>query len=241
MSKKTTLAQRCPDGHSIPHKTENGECTPLYCAVNGEMGLQQGELKRSKRSKTLMRKGAERRKAEKEMKTKFKFVKNMALEKATKELVEEVRAQPLSLPDGASVGLAQEGRIEALSATSIAAGKLGARLAFINDLPHKDADEVTINNWADKKAVQLLPLAIAEKEYMLKFGDDEQREKASDRVLAMNGRLQKEGHLSGGAAIILHMEGGAIQLPYAPQPSDRLKPGPKPKTVDGEVVDAKEP
>lgn len=115
--------------------------------------------------------------------------------------------------------------MEGLSGASHAYGRHQARLAFVKDLPSLDADEVTINNWADKRGVQLLPLAIAEKEFMLKYGNDEQRERAADKVLAMNGRLNREGTVSGGAAIILHIGGdGGLQLPYAPK-----------RLVEGEV------
>lgn len=222
---------RCPEGHSIPHRTKHGSCHTNYCAVKGDQG-RPAVIKHSKKSTTQYKEAAKNRIDNDVNRTAMVLRKNIALEIATKKLVEEVKRTDLPIPVGASKELAQEGRIEQLAGTSIAAGKLGARLAFINDLPHADADEVTINNWADKKAVSLLPLAIAEKEYMLKFGDDEQREKASDRVLAMNGRHQKDGHLSGGAAIILHMEGGSIQLPYSPEVNT------KPKLVEG-IVRAK--
>ncbi len=220
---KSKLELTCPKGHSIPHKTPNGECTPMYCA-----GETRKETKREKTSK---------RKADLQVtKSAFEVKREEVIIKATKDLELKVLSTSLPLPDGASEMLVNEGRLEVLSNGSQAFGRHRARLSFIKDLPPEDADEVTINNWADKRANQNLPMAIAEKEYQLRFGNDDQRDKAADTFLRMTGRYQKEGAVSGGAAIILNISGEGMQLPYMPK---RLV---SPKVVDAnaEVTDAEE-
>lgn len=172
------------------------------------------------------------RKRSQEIKLSREYEHALKADKVTKQLVkQEVARTDLQLPDGASKDLVVEGRVEGLSGASHAYGRHQARLAFVKDLPASDADEVTINNWADKRGVQLLPLAIAEKEFMLKYGNDEQRERAADKVLAMNGRLNREGTVSGGAAIILNISGAGLQLPYAPSRLTAL-----PETIDAAPI-----
>lgn len=211
------LTLRCPSGHKLPHHGPKGQCHSMRC---NDPRPEVAPPLSSKEKRQVLKK----RKREISLSNEYKQA--LKEDKVTKQLSkrEAVRADP-QLPDGASKDLVVDGKVEGLMQASGAYGRHQARLAFVKDLPSDDADEVTINNWADKRGVQLLPLAIAEKEFMLKFGNDEQRERAADKVLAMNGRLNREGTVSGGAAIILHIGGeGGLQLPYAPK-----------RLVEGEV------
>lgn len=36
---------KCPAGHTLPHKTEKGKCTPLYCSMKGGTGMALGKVK----------------------------------------------------------------------------------------------------------------------------------------------------------------------------------------------------
>jgi hypothetical protein len=58
-------------------------------------------------------------------------------------------------------------------------------------------------DWADKKAVELLPFAMAELEYQLSFGDNKQRAEAAKEVREMTGRGKRDGSGGGGPTIIL--------------------------------------
>ncbi len=142
----------------------------------------------------------------------------------------QIEASPLTLPDGANEALAAEGRVEKLAGVSVAIGHKAARMAFVAKPPETGADDAAINEWADKRVLANLPQAILEKEFQLHYGDDDQRDKAADSFLKMNGRHEKEGQVSGGALIVIHAAAGGLQLPYAP----------KHLTIEqGEVIDAK--
>jgi hypothetical protein len=68
--------------------------------------------------------------------------------------------------------------------------------------------------FADKKLIELLPYAVADLERDLKFGTDEQRVKARDKVLDATGRGKSDKAFGGGAPIImLNMTPG--QIPWA--------------------------
>lgn len=219
---KRKLTSYCPNHHSIPHKTPRGECTALYCVEDQAPAPTKGQK--------LNKRKADQRNS----KTSFELKRERAIETATKKLELQVAQSPLPLPDGASALLVNEGRLEGLAGGSANLGRHQARLSFVEGgLPTKDADDVAINTWADKKILSLLPAALAEKEYALKFGDDGQRERAADKILAANGRAQKEGSGQSSASIILHVSGSGLQLPYLPK---RLVEG----TVTAEVApDAK--
>lgn len=220
------LTQRCPSGHTIPHITSAGRCTPVRCAIT------------TNKTATKHVKKLEAKRKIRNERTTMTLRRQKVEETATKELVREAKRTPLSLPDGASEPLAKEGRLESLTGLSIAAGRHHARMAFVQDLPDVNADEVTINNWSDRRLHQLLPLAIAHQELRLKYGDDDQQDKAAEIVLRANGRANKEQQLSGGALIVLHTEGpraGSMTLPYLPK---QLRPT-NVIDVEAEVVDEK--
>lgn len=225
-------ALSCPSGHSIPHKTPSGECTPMYCAIGMKAVVKAADKAAAKAGKALVRN--ERKAATAAAKSDFEVKREQAILEAKEKLELQIAATPDVLPAGASSMLVAEGKLEVLAGASIGLGKHRARHAFIKDLPGEDADEVTINNWTDKRTVQLLPLAVAEKEYQLRFGDDAQRERAADAVLRMTGRYQKEGAISGGASIILNIGGEGMQLPFMPRRT--VVAGPQPQLVDGKVL-----
>jgi hypothetical protein len=66
--------------------------------------------------------------------------------------------------------------------------------------------------WADSKLVRLLPLAVAEVEYQLNYGDDKQRMEAADRVLKATGRSTREAGIGGGQTIVLNIS--SSELPW---------------------------
>jgi hypothetical protein len=68
--------------------------------------------------------------------------------------------------------------------------------------------------WADKRIVDLLPVAVAEIEYQLKFGSDEQRERAASKIMDANGRGKQEKSVGSNQQIIINLPAGA-QLPWA--------------------------
>jgi hypothetical protein len=78
------------------------------------------------------------------------------------------------------------------------------------------------------KLVRLLPDAVAELEFQLKFGDDKQRMEAARDVLDANGMRKRDAVTAGGQTIVLNVNG---PLPWAISGT--------PATIEGKVTDAK--
>lgn len=89
--------------------------------------------------------------------------------------------------------------------------------------------------WTGQRMVELSPYALAEMEFQLKYGDDEQRARAAARILDSTGHGKKD-LATGGATIVINMSGqgaslGAV-LPWRQQGAIQA---PTPKTVEGVV------
>jgi hypothetical protein len=91
--------------------------------------------------------------------------------------------------------------------------QLAARRGVV-ELPEGLEGEAA-EKWADKKIVELLPLAVSELEYQLKYGSDEQRERATAKVLDANGRGKAEKAVGANQQIIINFPGGQAALPWA--------------------------
>jgi hypothetical protein len=163
---------RCPEGHSLPNRAHNGNCTPIWCA---------GKAVRADKP---------------DIKKKAEIVKTQL--KALKKAV------------------AKGGDDVELSATIQRAGtRRNARLEAVN-FPEKPMEGGEAEDWADKKLVSLLPEAVAELEYKLKFGDDDQREKAADKIMQATGRGKREGTGGGGSlfTVILGTTAEGAPVPW---------------------------
>lgn len=94
--------------------------------------------------------------------------------------------------------------------------------------------------WTGARLVELSPYAVAEMEFQLKYGDDEQRARAAARVLDSTGHGKKD-LATGGATIVINMSGQGAQsigaiLPWRQQGAIQA---PTPKTVDANVVEVR--
>lgn len=69
--------------------------------------------------------------------------------------------------------------------------------------------------WADRRMVELLPMAIAEFEYLLRYGDEAQRERAASKVLDANGRGKREAMMGGSQPIIILTGVNPSSVPWA--------------------------
>jgi len=87
-----------------------------------------------------------------------------------------------------------------------------ARLKAV-EFPETPLEGGAAEEWADKEIIKLLPEAVAELKFNLRYGDDQQREKAADKILAATGRGKKE---SGGGGAIFNVVVGAGSIPGAP-------------------------
>lgn len=80
----------------------------------------------------------------------------------------------------------------------------------------KSEDE--IKKWADRRAVEMLPMVIADLHFDLKYGDNKARAEARDRILDMHGLRKREAAAGNHATIVLNLGGaeGALKqsLPW---------------------------
>ena len=75
-----------------------------------------------------------------------------------------------------------------------------------------DKSEADIKVWADRKSLELLPIALAEVNFNLKFGNDKQRAEATNQVLDMHGLRRREAAAGQHATIVLNIGGGKEAL-----------------------------
>lgn len=104
-------------------------------------------------------------------------------------------------------------RDEFLGKAAHAVGRDLARRKLLG-FPEGKLEGADAEEWADKKIVEMLPLAVAELEFQLKYGDDEQRAKAANKVLDATGRGKRENGAGAVAPIIMIQSGAAFQLPW---------------------------
>lgn len=121
--------------------------------------------------------------------------------------------EPMALVPAPAVDVAVQAEAVERRTLGAASGRLQARKAFLKVPEGMGGAEAEA--WADSKLVSLLPLAVAEKEYQLLYGDDEQRSKAADRILEATGRGKRDG--SGGAnqPLIVLVGQGVMAPPWS--------------------------
>jgi len=152
----------CPAGHTLPHRTERGECSPLYCP-----GSTPGSIKRK--------------------------------EAALKDLAAAKKSDGTYAPP--------EKELAAIERAKLRADARRKLVPVPEGLAGADAEA-----WVQQRQVALAPLALAEQEYQLLFGDDEQRAKASARILDSTGHGKKESGNTAGPVIVINASG--FQLPW---------------------------
>ena len=113
---------------------------------------------------------------------------------------------------------------EAANPLNRAASSLARRQEFFKVPQGLSGDEA--EKYADTKLINLLPDAVAELEYRLKLGDDDQRWSAARQVFESTGRGKKDIPAGGASPIIILNGSGITQLPWSTKKS----------VVEGEVV-----
>lgn len=185
----------CPSGHTLP---KDG-CTPLYCGSSAKKPrapqLPDPQTVKYAKQGASQRKGAKKKAAS----------VDGVVARAQEEMLQTIE------------GTVELNALEAVvdeDFTKKAADRLAKRvkekamrmalLKVPKDLNGADAEE-----WADRKAVELLPAALAEIEYQLYYGDDAQRREAARDVLDMTGRRRREVGGNMAPTIVLNMPGYA--------------------------------
>lgn len=149
---------RCPKGHAIPHRTNKGNCTPLFCA-GSKSGASRAEQKAKK--------------------------EGLEPTQIVRQGVKELTTQDLGEVDELELS-------ETSSRIMKASTRHKARLAFLK-VPETFSDPKEREKWVEDKKQELLPLALADVEYSLKLGDQQERERARREVLDMTGHGKREG------------------------------------------------
>jgi hypothetical protein len=186
--------KKCPKGHDLPREG----CTPIYCGdtPNGKKVVQKDPA-----ALHAMKRG---RSSAKTAKDKSPGLDGVAL-RAVNQLKTDLAVQDLgTVPE---VPPDEDHKAKVVERVGKRIAERAVRLALVKapqNLTGADAEE-----WADKKSVDLLPDALAQIEYDLKYGDDGQRREAARDVLDMTGRRRREGGGNVAPTIVLNL-GGAL-------------------------------
>ena len=114
-------------------------------------------------------------------------------------------------------------KVKGVDALAVARGRFNQKLALA-EVPDGISGEEA-EKWADARLVKNLPVAVAEIEFNLRYGDDAQRERAAQKVLDATGRGKGEKGNTGTSPILIVNMGGGLSLPW------RKASG---ETIDGE-------
>lgn len=202
---------KCPQGHELPHETPTGQCTPLYCGVDGV--LDDGTKPNGKK---IVRKKRAKAQIDPPKMAEPAPVKAMTVPQR-RGLETKLQSEVDNALQEDEVGrqAAMEAAVDAVRGSIGRAGSgLGSyavRQAFLKTPKGMSNEEAEV--WAQSKSLELLPTALGEVEFRLKFGDDDQRYEAAKDVLDMNGMRKRDAINSGGNTIILNL--GAGGTPWA--------------------------
>lgn len=193
----------CPGGHRLPHHTEKGDCTPLWCAAG---------LKPGKRKAVAPKPVGEGRRSA----PSGRPADGAAEGGLTDVALVAGRTSRASARDGEAV-VEETARAEEATRVARGRGRFAARMA-VADVP-AGMEGTAAEDWADKRLLSLLPLAVAEVEAQLKFGDASQRERAADKVMAATGRGKREAGNNSAPTIIFMTQGeggsGRVAVPWS--------------------------
>ncbi len=156
---------RCPSGHALPHRTNRGNCNPMFCSAPAKSGADPapsaGEPAETPTGPIQPEAPADE----------FTPVESRAVTKQ----VDEDKKQALDVAR----------RIKQ------AHTRHEARLKYLGDVP-EFKDEKEKEQWIEAKKKALIPLALLDVEYALKLGDTAERERARREVLDMTGHGKRE-------------------------------------------------
>jgi len=211
---------RCPEGHLLPHRTENGSCTPLYCAGGKPLGPQPTRTQQEKAT-AFKTASAKKIKGEKEK------VMKLLSEEADRTIDALIPADTPGYEEARRA--AKHQKAEELIRLAQGIGRYAAMKAYFkvpDNLAGAEAEA-----WVSKRALELSVDALTELERQLKLGDDFQRREAARDILKMNGLDKKEAPPQANAVIVLNNPAGIAGIPWL-RPVEQPKPLEQPVTVD---------
>lgn len=193
----------CPNKHPLPREG----CTPLYCGEAKALAFRKAKGPHGQELKDPLSHAEKNRKR--------------VLVASPTLAGEQVRQADALAKVAADAAPATESDDKTASQLAKAVAKRAMRRNLVpvpEGLDGADAEE-----WAQKKAVQLLPDAAAELEYQLKYGDDSQRREAARDVLDMNGMRRRESGGNNAPTIILNL--GNTKLPWEQKTDEKVVAG----------------
>lgn len=201
---------RCPKGHILPHRTNLGTCTPVYCAghlsgVNERSAHVSTKATKDDKFTTMAALGVATRRNRKEVMDILSKEADSVIDTMIPETIpgwEQARA----------TAKAQKG--EELVKLSHAIGRWSAMKAFFKvpeGLKGAEAEQ-----FVAEKAMELSVDAVCELERQLKLGDPAERRDALRDILDMTGQRRKESIGSSSPTIILigQSPNGPVAVPW---------------------------
>lgn len=193
------LQGRCPGAHVLPHRTDRGQCTPVFCAGSAPRApaLVVDTLPDGSRFVTIGKKGTKERRTRKEA---------LAIVSAEADKVIDALIPGDSPAMVAARQAAHQQKAEELVKLAHGIGRFAAMRAFLKvpeGLEGADAEQ-----YVTQRSMALTVDALAEVERQLKLGDDSMRREAARDILDMTGLRKKEGVQGGGPVIMLVGQNG---------------------------------
>lgn len=182
---------KCPSGHALPNQTPKGQCTPLWCAVEGA------------RHARIRETAEKRREYKKELKTRIDDEIGRMMIRHTDADREEIK----------------QAKYDAITSVAKAATRRAARLHALGELP--DLDPKGAEAWAKERIARLVPEAVQVIESKLKYGDDREQMAAAHDIMDYHGFERGAGGRGGtGPIVIINAGGGPVKPAWATQAID---------------------
>jgi hypothetical protein len=221
------LAQlQCPKGHKLPHRTNQGTCSPVYCPGSASSGAPYKGRNVDMREKfKTMSEAGNAAKAEKSA-----IIKVLSAE-ADKVIDTMI---PESVPGFEMAREAAKAqKTEELVKLGHSIGRWAAMRAFFKVPENMDAGAA--EQFVEQRSASLAPDALVELERQLKLGDDSQRREAARDILDMRGMRKRDAMQGTSQPLIQIMMSPGQQPPWV----QRVEAPQIPKTIVSTVVDTK--
>ncbi len=210
---------RCPEGHLLPHKSNKGRCTPVFCA-GSNAPADEGEEAASVSEADLPPKlGSLLRESKRQVLLEVSRVADEFIDKM-------IPGETIQAQAGRAAAKAQ--KADELQKLAMNIGRYAAMRTYFKvpeGLAGAEAEEYV------KRRAEILSVdAITDLERDLKLGDDHQRREARRDLLDMAGLRKRESVQGGGSVIMLvNQVGGGMPLTGVPLIQRKLH---APQTVD---------
>lgn len=199
---------QCPKGHNLPFSLDGKFCSAVTCAAEFKAAAEGRDPARvpKVRKRVKLAEGFDKTNPE----------SAESARRTTLAAVEEGAAQAI-----AEIDLGEESALVAEEAAKTEgltearkAGRHAARKAMVR-VP-ENLEGSAANDWAAGRMLQLAPRAVAEAEYRLRFGDDDQRWEAAKFVMDATGHGKRDanGNMAMKPSIVVL---GGIRLPWLPK------------------------